>query len=190
MSSLRSRRTVPSERLPETTSYRRRRRRGDSEKPAPNDTLAKIALGIAFVLVCLGLGYLEYRRVQREPKLSNSNIRHQLLSSDEDAALELHTDNTRYHVIFSTDCSPYQHWQSYLVYYSAYKVRQPGHVTRIASGCTEEESDAILEWFDAHVQPLSTRFHLHLTPHFSGVKNEETGEVVGDYKFFNKVRHM
>lgn len=33
-----------------------------------------------------------------------------LLSEEEDAALEFH-NGERYHVIFSTDCSPYQHWQ-------------------------------------------------------------------------------
>jgi len=188
MSSLRSRKAVPSERRPETSTYQRRRRRNFAEKPAPKDTFAKICVGLVFVLVCCGLGYREYRRVQRAPKLTprQSDSIQSVISSQEDAALEIHSDGTRYHVIFSTDCSPYQHWQSYLVYYSAYNVRQPGHVTRIASGCTEEESAGIQEWFDTHVQPLSTRFHLHLTPKFSGVKNEETGEVVGDYKFANK----
>jgi len=33
---------------------------------------------------------------------------------------------------------------------------------------------------------MSDRFRIHFTPHFSGVKDEETGEVKGDYKFFNK----
>ena len=32
---------------------------------------------------------------------------------------------------------------------------------------------------------MSTDFKLHLTPHFSGVKNEE-GKIVGNYNFFNK----
>ena len=71
------------------------------------------------------------------------------------------------------------------MFYSAYKVRQPGHVTRIASGCTEEEAVAIKEWHETHISRMSSRFHLHLTPHFSGVKSD-TGETVGDYKFFNK----
>jgi hypothetical protein len=33
-----------------------------------------------------------------------------------------------YHVIFSTSCVPLQHWQSYLFFYSAMKVGQPGNV--------------------------------------------------------------
>jgi hypothetical protein len=40
-----------------------------------------------------------------------------------------------YHVIFSTGCSPQQHWLSYVFFYHALAVDQPGHVTRIASGC-------------------------------------------------------
>lgn len=113
--------------------------------------------------------------------------RQSLLSAEEDEALEYDkdNDNVRYHVIFSTDCSPYQHWQSYIVYYTAMKVRQTGHVTRIASGCSEDETKEMKAWFERDVQFMSKRFHLHLTPHFSGIKNAQ-GEIVGDYKFFNK----
>jgi peptidyl serine alpha-galactosyltransferase len=135
-----------------------------------------------------------------------------LLTQEEDEALEFN-DGERYHVIFSTDCSPYQHWQryvshspldecftvivdansfanvlymrSYLVYYTAMKVRQTGHVTRIVSGCTDEEEELMRNWFRENVQYFSQRFHIHLTPTFSEVK-DETGKVIGDYKFFNK----
>ena len=65
------------------------------------------------------------------------------------------------------------------------KVRQPGHVIRIASGCEKDEAAAMQQWFDENIRYMSTRFHLMLTPHFSEVRNEK-GEVVGDYKFFNK----
>ena len=109
-----------------------------------------------------------------------------LLSADLDRRLERDPQtNQRYHLIFSTDCSPYQHWQSYLVFFTAMKVQQPGIVTRIASGCNATEEVAIREWFEQDVAYLSTRFKLHLTPYFSGVQNE-AGETVADYKFFNK----
>lgn len=65
------------------------------------------------------------------------------------------------------------------------QVKQPGHVTRIVSGCTPEEEVAMKTWFRDHIQYMSKRFHIHLTPKFSEVK-DETGKVVGDYKFFNK----
>lgn len=64
-------------------------------------------------------------------------------------------------------------------------VKQPGHVTRIVSGCEPDEAEAMQIWFDENVQYMSSRFHLHLTPHFSQV-TDENGNIVGDYKFFNK----
>eukprot|EP00977_Amphora_coffeiformis_P007576 scaffold1667_cov173-Amphora_coffeaeformis.AAC.4 len=108
--------------------------------------------------------------------------RHSLLTIQEDDELETDADNVRYHLVFSTDCTPYQHWQSYLVYFTAMTVKQPGHVTRIASGCNGEEATNMQKWFDQDIAPLSKRFHLQMTPSFSEVKNEK-GEVIGDYPF-------
>lgn len=65
------------------------------------------------------------------------------------------------------------------------KVRQPGHVTRIVSGCDPDEAVAMKEWFQNSVQFMSERFHLHMTPKFSEVKDEQ-GNVIGEYSFFNK----
>mmetsp|Transcript_18234 Transcript_18234/g.39456 ORF Transcript_18234/g.39456 Transcript_18234/m.39456 type:complete len:642 (+) Transcript_18234:3-1928(+) len=93
---------------------------------------------------------------------------------------------SRLHVVFSTDCGTFQHWQSYLLFYSALRVGQPGRVSRIASGCKDGEEREASEWFDAHVRPMSSRFGIHFTPHFSTVKDEKTGEEKGNYKFFNK----
>jgi hypothetical protein len=95
-----------------------------------------------------------------------------------------------YHIIFSTDCSGYQHWQSYLLYFSAMRVGQPGKVTRIASGCKDKEREELIEWHKKHVTPMSplnepNKYTLHLTPHFSAVK-DDSGKVVDDYEFFNK----
>lgn len=159
-----------------------------------------MVLVTVFVVVCLLGGLREYNKVKgKTPLIStdqqlkislphrplNPNFK-SLLTKEEDQALEIHDkDHTRYHIIFSTDCSPYQHWQSYLVYFSAMKLRQPGHVTRIASGCEDEEATLMHDWFHDNIQGMSTRFHLHLTPRFSGVK-DSTGKLVGDYKFFNK----
>lgn len=95
--------------------------------------------------------------------------------------------NATLHIIFSTDCGSFQHWQSYLFFHAALKVQQPGYVTRIASGCTDEGLKEEREWHRQHIQSMmSDRFRIHFTPHFSGVKDEETGEIKGDYKFFNK----
>jgi hypothetical protein len=95
------------------------------------------------------------------------------------------TTGATLHIIFSTDCSTFQHWQSYLFFFSAFKVSQPGYITRIASGCTDEQIEQESKWHEDHIQSMSTRFRIHFTPHFSGVK-DENGEVKGDYKYFNK----
>mmetsp|Transcript_32788 Transcript_32788/g.48109 ORF Transcript_32788/g.48109 Transcript_32788/m.48109 type:complete len:503 (+) Transcript_32788:77-1585(+) len=102
-------------------------------------------------------------------------------------------DNDKYHLVFSTDCGAYQRWQSYLMFSSALTVKQPGRVTRIASGCTDEEAADEKAWHEEHVQGrMSSRFGLHLTPHFSKVKDENGEETGKRYDFFNKpfgVRH-
>lgn len=103
-----------------------------------------------------------------------------------DPSLKSAADGRMYHLIFSTDCSEFQHWQSYLLFHSALKVQQPGTVTRIASGCSDEEKIRLQEWHKEHItNVMGEKFMVHFTPHFSGVK-DENGETVGDYKFFNK----
>lgn len=105
------------------------------------------------------------------------------------------TTNTTLHIIFSTDCSPYQQWQSYLFFYSAYIIGQPGYITRIVSGCYDDDDDdgdtrkkkkkdEELQWHNIHVRHvMSDRYRIHFTPKFSTVKE---GGGVSEYKFFNK----
>jgi hypothetical protein len=95
---------------------------------------------------------------------------------------------TRMHVVFSTDCSAYQHWQSYALFYSAMKVRQPGKVTRIASGCSDIEAIAAKRWHQDHIQrKMSPNFKLHLTPDFSAVNTPDRDSKRSEkYSYFNK----
>jgi hypothetical protein len=97
---------------------------------------------------------------------------------------------TRLHIVFSTDCGDFQHWQSYLMFFSAWKAGQPGHVTRIASGCTEDEQLTAQQWHDDHISGPNAmapgnRFGIHFTPKFTTVMDAD-GKEVGNYKFFNK----
>ena len=46
-------------------------------------------------------------------------------------------DDPRFFLVYSTDCSGYQNWQSMALIFSADEVRQPGTLVRIASGCSE-----------------------------------------------------
>ena len=83
---------------------------------------------------------------------------------------------TEVHVVFSTDCSPYQHWQSINVWYSARAVGQRGPVTRIASGCAAAEAGKIAaEWLE--IDPTGT-FRAHFAP--AGALRG------GTYKYSNK----
>ena len=77
---------------------------------------------------------------------------------------ESHKDDNAVHIVFSTDCSGYQHWQGILMWYSAKEVGFRGNMTRIASGCSAEEQESIQqEW-----QKLNdSRFRVHFTPSFS-----------------------
>ena len=89
-----------------------------------------------------------------------------------------------YHVVFSTACSAQQHWESYVLFYHAWRVRQPGNVTRIASGCKPHEASALQEFHQTVIQTtLSTRFYLHLTPDYSRVRLDH-GKFA--YKYMNK----
>ena len=73
----------------------------------------------------------------------------------------------QYHIIFSTGCSDKQHWQSYILFHSILTSGQQGHVTRIASGCTEEEEEALKHIHNTQMEPMGNgKFHLHLTPEF------------------------
>jgi peptidyl serine alpha-galactosyltransferase len=189
-------------------SRRGQSNQGHSDNSGDPPLLISNATTLTAVAVILCVGYLQHRydvsrgssiytgglsrRIQEAPsskKISYTkpdSEKHSLLSSKDDESLEYDDDGIRYHVIFSTDCSDYQHWQSYLVFYTAMKIRQPGHVTRIASGCSDEQALEMRMWFNTQIQFMSRRFHLQLTPTFSGVKDELTGETVGDYKYFNK----
>ena len=65
---------------------------------------------------------------------------------NEDGDMEVASDGTTLYVVFSTDCEQYQHWQSYLLFFSAMRVRQLGFITRIASGCTDKQQQETREW--------------------------------------------
>lgn len=90
-------------------------------------------------------------------------------------------DSNDIHIIFSTDCSPFQSWQSFAVFHSALSVSQPGLVTRIVSGCTPSDRSLMQSWHDTYITPMSRSFRVHFTPAFDHVEGEST-----KYAFFNK----
>lgn len=47
-----------------------------------------------------------------------------------------------------------QHWESYVFFYHAKKVQQPGNVTRIVSSCSEAEQAREQQFFDDYILPM------------------------------------
>lgn len=78
--------------------------------------------------------------------LEESMINQMGFLPNEDGDLEQASDGTTLYTVFSTDCGSFQHWQSYLLFFSAARVKQSGFITRIASGCTEQQKQEAREW--------------------------------------------
>jgi hypothetical protein len=88
----------------------------------------------------------------------------------------LHPTRPSYHVIFSTGCSPQQNWLSYVFFYHALAVHQPGNVTRIASGCTAQQEIELHHFHERYIHTMSENFLLHFTPDYSNIRiNEKWG---------------
>lgn len=81
------------------------------------------------------------------------------------------------HIIFSTDCKPFQDWQTLALFHSAKVVNQPGTLTRIASGCSDEKKTTLTELY----REMYPDYQVHFTPSFT--KDPKTGK---SYHFYNK----
>lgn len=72
------------------------------------------------------------------------------------------------HVVFSTDCSGYQHWQSIFLFYSLRRSGHLGPVTRVVSGCKSHEEDAIRREYESISKATKPKqLRLHFTPSFA-----------------------
>lgn len=85
--------------------------------------------------------------------------------------------NSDIHVIFSTDCSEYQDWQTLVLFHSALAVQQDGPVTRIASGCAADRKAELVSLY----AKLFPEYHVHFTPDF-----KSDGKSDKKYDFYNK----
>ncbi len=74
------------------------------------------------------------------------------------------------YVVFSTDCEPYQDWQSLVLFHSAKLVKQKGVITRIASGCTEEKKAQLTVLYKELYGDYCTA---HFTPDFKKDKKSQ-----------------
>ena len=86
------------------------------------------------------------------------------VDQDEDEREDFDGDaarSARVRVVFSTDCTPYQDWQSEVVFNSADVVGHRGPVTRIASGCSAEKEAALRQRYAA-LYGANARFSVQL----------------------------
>mmetsp|Transcript_673 Transcript_673/g.938 ORF Transcript_673/g.938 Transcript_673/m.938 type:complete len:491 (-) Transcript_673:55-1527(-) len=90
-------------------------------------------------------------------------------------------EGSKYHLVFSTGCSPFQDWQSYVFFYHVLKSGQEGSVTRIASCGDPDDAKALRKLHDEEIRVMSDRFYLHITPEYS--RSIVPGK---NYKYYNK----
>lgn len=151
---------------------------------------ATILLWVGFLAYCVhyGLitpdqitGMVENAELLEKNTLSKvENLRHRLVPrSVEDLPVAPAEDHSQdVYVVFSTDCTPYQDWQSLVLFHSAKLVKQKGVITRIASGCDEEKQQQLSKLYKELHGDYCT---VHFTPDFK--KDEKTKK---SYDFYNK----
>jgi len=83
------------------------------------------------------------------------------------------------HIVFSTDCSEFQDWQTLVLFHSASVVGQRGSVSRIASGCDDAKKESLNKLYEK-VWP-DRQYRAHYTPDFK--KDSKSGKK---YDFYNK----
>ena len=87
------------------------------------------------------------------------------------------SENEEIHIVFSTDCSFFQDWQTLLIFHSATKVKQKGKITRIASGCIASKQLELIRLY-ANLFP---QYSVHFTPDYK--YDEKSNQK---YEFYNK----
>jgi len=92
---------------------------------------------------------------------------------------------TKYHVVFSTSCSYSHDWQSYLFYFHAMLHDQPGDVTRVVSGCSDEDEATMRKLHEEQFSIMNPNFLIHFTPEF-GKQLNHLGFNYQQTKYWNK----
>jgi peptidyl serine alpha-galactosyltransferase len=159
--------------------------RGNNQARSKSKRLHFLVIQIIFGIVFLSAIILTvslYTKVLLNT-IPSSNIEQSTSSSSTST-----TSSIKYHIVFSTGCSVYQDWQSYVFFYQAYAIQQGGIVTRIVSGCNDTEQHQLQTLFDEQIRTMvfdsaskyNNNFRIHFTPDYSKLKPSEK------YVYFNK----
>ena len=112
---------------PNATSERKEHREGFSASRKQDPLIpTPVLIGIILFFIFLGFATEHYKKsrsldpfngrslgknkILLQKEFENARLGVSQLTIEEDERLEFQ-DGQRYHLIFSTDCSPYQHWQ-------------------------------------------------------------------------------
>lgn len=153
------------------------RARHANSQPAFSCSL--VYLTYSMIIFWLGLiGYFYYHGILTPEKLIHSadsyidttKLRGDIIGNNHNSIeYRKNSQEKRYkdppiYVVFSTDCSTYQDWQTIVLFHSAKQVKQPGVVTRIASGCDKEKEIELTRIYE-QLYP-DKLFNAHFTPDF------------------------
>lgn len=148
-------------------------------------SLEKILLILFIIATVISILYLGFKPAEDDGILVIAKIKRRVqvntTSIDSPHFQPQHGDGTKYHVVFSTGCSPFQDWQSYIFFFHAWKSGQQGNITRIASCGNAKDANTVRKLHDETIAFMSDRFSLHITVEYS--KQVKPGMT---YKFFNK----
>uniref|UniRef100_A0A7S3NDQ0 Uncharacterized protein n=1 Tax=Aureoumbra lagunensis TaxID=44058 RepID=A0A7S3NDQ0_9STRA len=146
----------------------------------PSSSRRRVSLRrvIVYVTAVAAIALLFVHGLALNMRYELSNQKHEQAEVSADipkVVTDLDDNEPEVHVVFSTDCGSYQHWQSIAVWYSSRQVGHRGPVTRIASGCTAEQRSPIVQEYSEI--DTSGQFRAHFAP---------AGELKGNYKYSNK----
>jgi peptidyl serine alpha-galactosyltransferase len=164
-------------------------KRGWSCSPVMIFTWFTIFLWIAFLIYCVNHGLINSTQVSvmvenTELLMDKNSLRghdHPAIPTTEHLTQPKQPAVDHSHdiyVVFSTDCTPYQDWQSLVLFHSAKLVKQPGVITRIASGCNEEKQKQLSKLYRDLYGNYCT---VHFTPDF-----KKDAKTQRSYDFYNK----
>jgi hypothetical protein len=137
---------------------------------------ALIYLWLGFLFYCWKSGFIHQKKTNSISDIAekaDASLRGSLAQPSFPAA----TEKDEIHVVFSTDCSAYQDWQTLLLFHSAKVVGQKGPITRIASGCDDAQKTALITLY----KQLYPMYHVHFTPDF-----KQDAKSNKKYDFYNK----
>jgi peptidyl serine alpha-galactosyltransferase len=146
--------------------------------PLYRSTWAVVAVALACLIAAAIVANPKIARKDKTKDQSNAEP-----SSTSGGTAKDDNEDVEYHVIFSTGCTTIQDWQSYVFFYYAMVSKQPGTITRVASGCTSEDEGKLLAFFNDKIATMADepgKFRIHFTPDYSRLKPGPW------YKYFNK----